>query len=59
MGELLVDFFEKLSQLDPFDHEVEYVVTFQDGDEGVDDDHYVVRAHEVEAPLDESAPNKT
>ena len=56
MGELLVDYFERLSQIDPFDLEHEYVVAFQDGEEAADDGHYVVREHEFETGQDEAHP---
>ena len=50
------DFFEQISQIEPFDLESEYVIALQDGDEAPDNGHYVVREHEFETGQDEAPP---
>lgn len=51
-----VDFLQTTSQLDAFDGVCEFIVTFQDGNEALDEGHYVVREHQAERPLGMSPP---
>ena len=50
------DFFEQISQIEPFDLESEYVIALRDGDEAPDNGHYVVREHEVGRSPEETPP---
>ena len=49
MGEPFVYFLGRLLEIEPLDHELEYRVTFHEGEEAFADGHYVVCECETES----------